>query len=399
MQPLPKQLFPYNTKKQFVCEFAGCGKTLSRNEHLKTHMHTHTGETPFVCKFLGCGKAFTQSGNLNRHMRTHSGENPFICEFDGCSSTFTERGTLRKHMRAHTSEKPFICVFEGCVAAFHQSGALKTHMRTHTGERPFPCEFEGCGASFSTGGNLQNHKRIHTGDRPFSCEYEGCGAAFTEGGSLKTHMRTHTGERPFPCEFEGCGASFTIGGNLKQHVFYWHTQVGNVRLKKAESRILSLLQNHNIPFKEQHLIDFRCVGEDREGDRCYIDFLIDIKNDLDETTGFVFLEVDEDQHLHYSVSCEVRRMADVYRTLALEGNTMPIAFVRYNPDAHRSNDKLVRVLKRDREKTLVEMLKSWKFDRPFGVYYMYYNKIDNEPAIFENVEYDTRFKDYYIGCI
>ena len=53
-------------------------------------------------------------------------------------------------------------------------------------------------------------------------------------------------------------------------------------------------------------------------------------------------------------------------------------------------------LKKDREAKLVEMLNSWTFDRPFGVYY---DKIDNEPAVFEDMEYDTRFRDYYLGCI
>lgn len=171
-------------------------------------------------------------------------------------------------------------------------------------------------------------------------------------------------------------------------------------MKKEESRILSLLQKHQITFKEQHTIDFRCIGADRDGDRCFIDFLIEIKDPSGGVTGYIFLEVDEEQHQHYSVSCELRRMSDVHRTLALEGNTLPLAFVRYNPDAHRSDGTLVRVWKKDREAKLVETLNSWTFDRPFGVYYsMYYDKIDNEPAVFEDVEYDASFRDYYLGCI
>ena len=92
-------------------------------------------------------------------------------------------------------------------------------------------------------------------------------------------------------------------------------------------------------------------------------------------------------------------MADVHRTLALEGNTLPLAFVRYNPDAHRLNGTLVRVLKKDREAKLVEVLNSWKFDRPFGVYYIYYDKINNEPAVFEYIEFDSSFKEYYLDCV
>jgi len=167
-------------------------------------------------------------------------------------------------------------------------------------------------------------------------------------------------------------------------------------MKKAEFRILNLLQKHLIPFKEQHTIDFRCIGADRDGDRCFIDFLIEIKDPSDRVTGFIFLEVDDE---HYSVSCELRRMVDVHRTLALEGNTLPLAFVRYNPDAHRSDGTPVRVLKKDREAKLVETLNSWTFDRPFGVYYMYYDKIDDEPAVFDDIEYDPSFREYYIGCI
>lgn len=140
------------------------------------------------------------------------------------------------------------------------------------------------------------------------------------------------------------------------------------------------------------MIDFTCVGDDREGCRCFIDFLVECNDDQGKTNGVVFLEVDEYQHSHYEVSCELRRMSDVHRSLIMEGNTIPIAFVRYNPHAFKVDAETKRTPLKVREERLVKFLNEMTFDKDFQVSYLYYDTTEDVPTIFHDASYDATFK-------
>ena len=54
------------------------------------------------------------------------------------------------------------------------------------------------------------------------------------------------------------------------------------------------------------------------------------------------------------------------------------------------------MLKRDREAQLVETIRSWSFEKPFAVHYMFYDILDRFPAVCLDAEYIESFKQYLI---
>lgn len=75
------------------CEI--CGKILSSNYILETHMNMHMGKKPFTCEY--CGKSFTAKGTLEMHLRTHTGESPFQCPL--CQKSFKQKSSIKQHFK------------------------------------------------------------------------------------------------------------------------------------------------------------------------------------------------------------------------------------------------------------------------------------------------------------
>jgi len=360
----------------------------------RPHQRGHTCEKPFKCNHAGCNAAFAHSGDLVKHERVHTGEKPYACNYEGCNAAFSQLGNLVIHKRVHSGIKPYTCNHEGCHAAFAQSGHLIAHKRIHTGERPFKCNHEGCNVAFTRSCHLIDHKRIHAGERPFKCNHKGCNAAFSNMSNLVTHNRIHNGDRPFRCNHEGCNAAFAQQGSLFTHK-RTHTPEGQARQKKQEQRIARALEKAGHDFKREHHIDFTCVG-DVDGSFARVDFLL-IRHGC-----YIFLEVDESQHKfgYGFISCDMKRMSKIIESLMMEGNTMPLLFIRYNPDAFTVDGEKQHVKKTDRESKLIALLDNGDHElfvrakkALITIQYMYYDVEADRPAVCYDPTYNASFRE------
>ena len=111
----------------------------------------------------------------------------------------------------------------------------------------------------------------------------------------------------------------------------------------------------------------------------------------------IFLEVDEKQHKfgYGGVGCDMKRMSRIMESMALEGNTLPLVFIRYNPDVYKVDGKKIEKTKGKREEALVELLKSSVCSptQPLTVQYMFYDVEDGETLISKEADYNEQIKE------
>ena len=178
-----------------------------------------------------------------------------------------------------------------------------------------------------------------------------------------------------------------------------HTEKFQQRKKIHEHKIQKLLDSNDITYTREHTISYSCI-KDTTNKCARIDFLIE-HTDTNNTFGLILLEVDENQHKTYEISCELARMSKVMESLTLDGNTIPIKFVRYNPHAFSVNDRTTRTMQIDRHEHLIHTLRTTVFDQQFIVEYLFYDlQLDNQNTlkIFSHIDYDTLFKMFVLPC-
>ncbi len=389
--------------KSFVCQ--ECSTAHQSKQNLERHQLTHRPkeDRPYACD--QCDLTCTTEQNLTIHKNgVHLNLREYTCQFDECGNTYKQAAHLTQHIRKHLDLKPFVCSV--CGYAARQTAHLAIHMLRHTGELPHICDK--CPEhverkAFTTPQQLVIHDRqYHTGERPFACPVPGCQhPPYASSGALAQHVQSHTPVFKYVCPEPLCdNLAYRHAQSLAFHMQSHHTEEGQQRKKKKETIIFDLLKHHDISFNGQHTVDFRCVGGPRETVRGFIDFMVEVRDADGKLTGIIFLEVDEDQHKSYAINCDTRRMADVYESLIVEGNSFPILFIRYNPDVFKVNSEKTKVLSKDRQARLINLLKNWDFTQPFAILYMYYDtNEDGCPKIFDDAAYNEAFKEAFIGCI
>ena len=132
-----------------------------------------------------CNKEFRRQNHLKVHKLTHTGERPYPC--DNCPATFANQFCLRRHMKSiHSTETSHKCTI--CDASFSNASRLKLHKDQHS--KPFLCGV--CGRGFALKQTRDNHVLGHTGLRPYACTM--CDKTFLAQNKLRSHMKGHTGE-------------------------------------------------------------------------------------------------------------------------------------------------------------------------------------------------------------
>lgn len=247
-------------------------------------------------------------------------------------------------------------------------------------DRKYKCSY--CPKDFAHPTTCQRHERIHTGEKPYKCSF--CDKQFIRPTDKKRHELLHTGEKPHECS--QCKQRFSRPYLLTQHKYYHHTTEGEQKRKQQEMVLERFFNSKNINFEREHPVTFECIG----GTSAKIDFI------MDPAGRIIFTECDEFQHKTYGVSCEVRRMTEVQSSLMLGGNTLPIVWIRYNPNAFKVDGVGQPVPREERLNKLLDKINeiSAMTDLPpMSVHYLFYDMVGGKPAIFNDPEYAETFKE------
>lgn len=371
----------HSGEKPFACEHPGCDSTFTQKGQLKLHLMIHTGEKPHECDFPHCGKCFINRSRLRRHKLKHTDEKPHPCTFPGCDFSARTHENLKNHMRTHKEGKPFACDFPGCEFTTKHPGQIKKHKVIHTGNKPHACDFPGCGFSSAYLKSLKHHKMTHIGVKPHSCDFPGCDFSSVSSSNLKIHRRLHTGEKPYSCPHPGCNYRAVGMRYIRSHMLTHIPGAQRVRYKKQELRVTKMLTEWNYLYDCEVTINaFRlnCVV-DTQRHFSRLDYVIPSC-----VNAILILEVDENAHFWYNLSCELSRMADIRCALETANITLPIYWIRYNPNGtYHVGGENVFIRRADREVALKAKLDElcspdYVPENQVNIHYMYYDLMSKE---------------------
>ena len=242
---------------------------------------------------------------------------------------------------------------------------------------PHYCDIPGCpraGKPFGGINNLRQHmKQVHQGQRrihprcPHGKVNKGCSICY-----------------PMYCCFEGCLWSTTpLAGaqSLLVHMRGMHSTEKKAVVRRKQLEVYLALQNAGVEFQHEFYLPFKGCGLQSDSSHAFVDFYIQ------KPTYHLFLEADENSHDHYDPSCDPRRDADIYASVAL-GSGGKVCVLRYNCDAWKVGGVTQMIPKRKRLERLVQLIKQLdkepRPDLPFVRLFLYYpmdSLMDTLPSV------------------
>ena len=349
-------------------------------------------------------RGYNRNSNMKRHKKTcEKLKIPKIpkipetlhCEF--CNKEFSgpwRNGNMKQHIKSKTCQKPKIPEILECDQCTYtcngpnRNGNMKIHKsRAHVFEGEWhPCDYTNCDKTFKTAQELKIHKaRRHDIEVEWHpCDYPGCDKKCKTAAELKSHKayRHDIGFEWKYCDISNCKEKFKIKSDLTKHIRKYHTEQYNARQKVQEEKVRIMLLSNNFKefdmseamppigyFKREKQINLSCA-KIKNKKFARIDFIIATQ----DGNGYIFLEVDENQHEYgydSSISCDMKRMAQVKESLSMEclGENREVPFIywlRYNPNAWHINGELQHVPKEVRQTRLVEWIKSFRTESYIG---------------------------------
>ena len=407
-----------------ACDHPGCEFKAKEAHQLKKHKaNVHDIDVVwYACDQPGCEFKCKQSGNLKTHKASAHDIDVvwYTCDQPGCEFKAKNSGNLKTHKAsAHDIDVVwYACDHPGCEFKCKQSGNLKTHKAyVHDIDVVwYACDQPGCEFKCKQLANLKVHKAsAHYIDVVwYACDQPGCEYKAKRVCDLKVH-KAHAHDidvvwhacdvDPDKCKYQN-----KFLGGLHAHIKRMHARVYAQRKKEQEERVRRALldagwQEHRLAeamppvgfFRREKRIDFKCAKLESKTTWSNIDFVLGVPN------GFVFLEVDENQHKYgygAELSCDMKRMACVMESLAVETNyNLPrLYWLRYNPHAWRLGGALRTVLKVEREARLVAWLERFECVECLGIGYAFYDceavDEDGEPGTLDvlgNPEYNPQY--------
>lgn len=351
----------------YPCTYPGCSVISICQSHRDRHVSiVHSKQKGFPCD--RCPAVFGYRRDLDRHIDVvHLKQRAFLCAH--CSKIFGQKGHMNEHVRTvHLKEKPFRCEHAGCLHAFGAKATLDRHIKTvHVGEKTHACSCPECDRHFGEKRTLDTHiKVVHLGKRDHICSFPACDYRAGLKRTLDVHIKVaHLGERDHICNFPMRDYRTGARKDLDIHFRAMHSAEAQQRKEKEGERVRRYLREAGIHLKPEHHVDFSCWGDTfGRGD-----FLVV------ERGGVLIGECDEKQHEHYGILCEIARMIKIHTAFAVEGNTLPVGFIRYNPHAFRVDGQLRRVSTKDRLARLLDVVSNWQFgpEASLQIQYMYYD--------------------------